>query len=191
MAVALLGDLTDFDKKMDAATGKVSAFDKGVAKMGKAVTKAAKAAALAAAAAVVAFGVSAVKSFVEFDTGMREVFTLMPELSAEAKEAMMADVQELAETIAVVPEEVIPALYQAISAGVPKENVFEFMEIAGKAAIGGVTELAIAVDGLTTVTNAYGSEVISVKEVADMIVFITRIPGVSFKTPKRSRCEST
>jgi len=40
--------------------------------MGKAVTKAAKAAALAAAAAVTAFGVSAVKTFVEFDTGMRK-----------------------------------------------------------------------------------------------------------------------
>jgi len=72
MAVALLGDMKDFDRKMDGATKKVSTFDKTVGKMGKAVTKAAKAAALAAAAAVTAFGVSAVKTFVEFDTGMRK-----------------------------------------------------------------------------------------------------------------------
>ena len=172
MAVALLGDINDFTKKMDQAEGKVSSFDKSVAKMGKAVTKAAKAAAIAAAAAVTAFAVSAVKDFVAFDTGMREVFTLMPELSLEAKDAMMEDVLELSEAIAVVPEEVIPALYQAISAGVPRENVFTFMEVAGRAAIGGVTELAVAVDGLTTVTNAYGSEVISVEEVAN-IMFTT------------------
>ena len=172
MAVALLGDMKDFDKKMDGATKKVSTFDKTVGKMGKAVTKAAKAAALAAAAAVTAFGVSAVKTFVEFDTGMREVFTLMPELSAEAREAMEEDVKALSEQIAVLPEEVIPALYQAISAGVPQDTVFSFLEIAGKAAIGGVTDLATAVDGLTTVTNAYGSEVISVEEAAD-IMFTT------------------
>ena len=172
MAVALLGDMKDFDRKMDGATKKVSTFDKTVGKMGKAVTKAAKAAALAAAAAVTAFGVSAVKTFVEFDTGMREVFTLMPELSAEAREAMEEDVKALSEQIAVLPEEVIPALYQAISAGVPQDTVFSFLEIAGKAAIGGVTSLETAVDGLTTVTNAYGSEVISVTEVAD-IMFTT------------------
>ena len=152
MVVALLANTSDFDKKM-----------------GTAIMKAAKLAAAAAAAAVVAFGVSAVKTFVDFDTGMREVFTLMPELSSEAREAMSEDVQALSEEIAVLPNEVIPALYQAISAGVPRENVFSFLEVAGHAAIGGVTSLEVAVDGLTTVTNAYGSEVISVTEVADIM----------------------
>jgi len=181
MAVALLGDIKDFENKMDTATGKVSAFDKSVAKMGAAVTRVAKMAALAAAAAVTAFAVSSVKSFVAFDTGMREVFTLMPELSSEAKEEMMADVMELAETIAVVPEEIIPALYQAISRGVPRENVFEFMEIAGKAAIGGVTTLEVAVTALTNVTNAYGSEVISVQEVADIMFTTVRKGATNFE----------
>ena len=132
-------------------------------------------AALAATAAIVGFGVSAVKTFVEFDTGMREVFTLMPELSAEAKKQMTADVKDLSEEIAVLPTDVIPALYQAISAGVPKENVFTFLEIAGKASIAGVTELSVAVDGLTSVTNAYGEEVISAEEVAStMFVAVKR-----------------
>ena len=172
MAVALLGDMKDFDRKMDGATKRVNTFSSSVKKMGTAVTKYAKMAALAATAAVTAFGVSSVKTFVEFDTGMREVFTLMPELSADAREQMTEDVRALSEEIAVLPTEIIPALYQAISAGVPRENVFTFMEIAGKAAIGGVTELEIAVDGLTSVTNAYGAEVISVQEVAD-IMFTT------------------
>ena len=172
MAVALLGDMKDFDRKMDGATKRVNTFSSSVKKMGTAVTKYAKMAALAATAAVVAFGVSAVKTFVDFDTGMREVFTLMPELSADAREQMTEDVKALSEEIAVLPTEIIPALYQAISAGVPRENVFTFMEIAGKAAIGGVTELEVAVDGLTSVTNAYGAEVISVQEVAD-IMFTT------------------
>jgi len=169
MAVSLVANTRDFNQKMDQATGKVSKFQSGVNKMGAAVTKAAKAAAVAAAASVAAFGVSATKSFVEFDTGMREVFTLMPELSAAAKDAMMDDVKDLSEEIAILPKEVVPALYQAISAGVPKENVFSFLEIAGKASIAGVTELSVAVDGLTSVTNAYGEEVINAEEVADIM----------------------
>ena len=181
MAVALLGDIKDFTNKMDTASGKVSAFDKNVAKMGAAVTKYAKMAALAAVAAVSAFAVSSTKYFIDVDTGMREVFTLMPELSATAKEGMLADVMELSETIAVVPDEVIPALYQAISAGVPKENVFTFLEVAGKAAIGGVTSLEVAVDGLTTVTNAYGSEVLSVQEAADIMFTTVKLGKTTFE----------
>jgi len=180
MAVALLGDIKDFDQKMNAATGKVDTFDKSVKKMGDSVTKYAKIAAAAAVAAVTAFGVSSVKYFIDIDTGMREVFTLMPELSAIAKEEMMEDVQDLSEAIAVVPDEVIPALYQAISAGVPRENVFEFLEVAGRAAIGGVTELSIAVDGLTTVTNAYGSEIISVGEAADIMFTAVKFGKTTF-----------
>ena len=54
--------------------------------------------------------------------------------------------------------DVVPALYQAISAGVPPDNVFAFLEVANQAAIGGVTDLETAVDGLTTSTNAFGAQ---------------------------------
>ena len=181
MAVALLGDMRDFDRKMDGATKRVNKFSSSVKKMGTAVTKYAKMAALAATAAVVAFGVSAVKTFVDFDTGMREVFTLMPELSEMAREQMTEDVQTLAKEIAILPTKVIPALYQAISAGVPKENVFTFMEIAGKAAIGGVTELEVAVDGLTTATNAYGLEVLTAQEAADIMFTAVKFGKTTFE----------
>ena len=174
MAVALLGDMKDFDKKMDGATKKVSTFDKTVGKMGKAVTKAAKLAAAAAATAVVAFGASAVKTFVEFDTEMRNVFTLMPDLSAEAREAMEEDVKALAEQIGVLPNEVIPALYQALSAGVPQENVFEYMAVAGETAIGGTIALEDAVVGLAQVMNAYGAEVDTVRDYSDIMFSIVR-----------------
>jgi len=174
MAVALLGDMKDFDRKMDGATKKVSTFDKTVGKMGKAVTKAAKLAAAAAATAVVAFGASAVKTFVEFDTEMRNVFTLMPDLSAEAREAMEEDVKALAEQIGVLPNEVIPALYQALSAGVPQENVFEYMAVAGETAIGGTIALEDAVVGLAQVMNAYGAEVDTVRDYSDIMFSIVR-----------------
>ena len=189
MAVALLGDMKDFDRKMDGATKKVSTFDKTVGKMGKAVTKAAKAAALAAAAAVTAFAASSIKTFVEFDTQMRQVFTLMPDLSAEAKDVMIEDVMELSEAIGILPSEIIPALYQAISAGVPRENVFTYLEVAGEAAIGGAVQLESMVVGLAQVMNAYGAEVDTARGysdtffsiVADGITTMEELSGELFK----------
>jgi len=172
MVVAVLADTRDFDKKMGTSTTKVNKFQKGVTKMGAAITKAAKLAAAAAAAAVVAFGVSAVKTFVDFDTEMRQVFTLMPDLSSEAKDVMIEDVMELSEAIGILPSEIIPALYQAISAGVPRENVFTYLEIAGEAAIGGAVELESMVVGLAQVMNAYGSEVDTARGYSDMFFSI-------------------
>ena len=68
-----------------------------------------------------------------------------------------------------IPGEVLPALYQAISAGVPSDNVFDFLETANKAAVGGITDLSTSVDGITSVVNAYGSDVISAAEASDLM----------------------
>jgi TP901 family phage tail tape measure protein len=58
-------------------------------------------------------------------------------------------------------------LYQAISAGVPQENAFTFMAVAAKASIAGVTDVNTAVDGLTTVINAFGMDTSEAQVVAD------------------------
>ncbi len=52
--------------------------------------------------------------------------------------------------IGIVAEDVVPALYQALSAGVPQDNVFNFLETAGKASIGGITTIETSVDGLSS-----------------------------------------
>jgi TP901 family phage tail tape measure protein len=48
------------------------------------------------------------------------------------------------------------AVYQAISAGVPEDNVLTFLETAGRGATAGVTDMAVAVDGLTSIVNGLG-----------------------------------
>jgi len=55
---------------------------------------------------------------------------------------------------------------------VPKENAIEFLTVATKAAIGGVTDTATAVDGLTTVINAFKLPIEDAQKVAD-IMFTT------------------
>ena len=108
-------------------------------------------------------------AFRDFENGMNEVFTLLPGTSQETFDQINKDVLKLSKSIGKLPEDVIPALYDSLSAGVPPDNVFAFLETANKLAVGGATELGIAVDGLTTVVNAFGSDVISVGEASDII----------------------
>lgn len=125
----------------------------------------------AAALGVAAIGgavIDTTSSFVKFESQLSEVRTLLGALSdAEIRELEDA-VLALSSKLGIATDDAIPALYQAISAGVPPDNVFGFLETAGTVAIGGVTNLETAVDGLTTVVNAYGMEQDQVSKVADV-----------------------
>ena len=112
------------------------------------------------------------KGAMDMEKSMAEVFTLMPGMTQDAMDGMTDEIKNFSKEFGMLPEEVIPALYQAISAGVPPDNVFEFLGTSAKTAIGGVTNLETAVDGLTTVVNAYGKDAISADKASD-IMFTT------------------
>ena len=112
---------------------------------------------------------------------MNEVFTLLPGMSEKAMGEMSQDVLEFSKTMGIIPQEAVPALYQAISAGVPANNVFDFMEIAAKAAIGGVTSLEVAVDGITTVINSYGSDVMTATKASDLMFTAVKLGKTTFE----------
>jgi TP901 family phage tail tape measure protein len=116
-----------------------------------------------------AVATKAIGEFRAFEDGMLEVFTLLPGITTAAMDQMTDDVLALSKEIGKLPEEVIPSLYSSLSAGVPPDNVFAFLETANKLAVGGATTLEVAVDGLSSVVNAFGSDVISVGEASDLI----------------------
>ena len=117
---------------------------------------------------------------VRFEGQMNEVFTLLPGISDKAMGAMTGDVKGFAKEFGVLPEKVVPALYQSLSAGVPPDNVFAFLEVAQKAAVGGVTDLTIAVDGITSVVNAYGAEVIDAGKASDLMFTAVKLGKTTF-----------
>lgn len=121
-----------------------------------------------------------VDAAVTFENSMAEVFTLLPDSTARAREKMSADMLQFSSDMNVLTEDAVPALYQAISAGVSDENVFAFMEVAQKAAVGGVTELKTSVDGLTSIVNAYGSANLSAQETADMLFTAVKLGKTDF-----------
>ena len=167
-AVLELGlDTKDFDSKM-AATGKK--FTGGIDKWKKGF----KIAGAAIAGTAIGIGTVSLKMAADFDGAMREVNTMML-LNQEEFQALSADVRELSADMGVNAVDSAKALYQTISAGIPKENAIDFLKVATKAAIGGLTDTATAVDGLSTVINAYGMDASDAEKVAD--IMFTTISG--------------
>jgi TP901 family phage tail tape measure protein len=123
-------------------------------------------------AAVFGFAKQGVDAAAAFDKGLREVVTLTSLTGDAAEEAFQGfsnSVKALSGDLGIATDTLTTGLYNAISAGVPTDNVFTFLEVAGKAAIGGVTDVNTAVDGLTTVLNAFGLEATEVTAVSDSL----------------------
>lgn len=158
VTVKIAGDASGLEKEM----GKVDGI------LGK-VGKAAGVAMLAVGAAVGAAAVKGVLDFTAFEGQMNEVFSLLPGITEKAMGGMTDQVKNFATEFGVLPNEVVPALYESLSSGVPQDNVFAFMETAQKLAKGGVTDLTSAVNGLTSVTNAYGIKTLSAEKAADVM----------------------
>ena len=155
--------------------------DTAMSKFGAAIGTAVKAGAVVAGAAFAAFTIKGIKDLVDFDTKMGEVFTLLPGITEESMGKMKDSVRSLATTMGVDLGDATAALYQAISAGVPEENVFDFMEIASKAAIGGVTSLETAVDGITTAMNTYGAANLSAQDASDAMFTAVKLGKTTFE----------
>ena len=154
-------DNKEFNSKLDAAgkkfTGNLDKWKRGM-----------KVAGVAIAGAAIGIGTVSIKMAADFDGAMREVNTMML-LNQDEFEALSADVRQLSADMGVNAVDSAHALYQAISAGVPKENAIEFLAVATKAAIGGVTDTQTAVDGLSTVLNAFKIPVSEAERVADLM----------------------
>lgn len=164
----------DFDSGLDSVGSRWGLF-------GGNLLRSAGVLAVGVGAAFAGMAAKGVTEFASLQKGMNEVFTLMPDISEKAMSEMTAQVREFSKEFGTLPDEVVPALYQAISAGVPRDNVFDFLETAQKAAIGGVTELATAVDGISSVVNAYGEDVVSATQASDLMFTAVRLGKTNFE----------
>lgn len=123
-------------------------------------------------------------AFSKFEKNVAEVYTLLPKANRQAFEEMSRDALKFSEKFGVMPEEVTRGMYQAISAGVKPETLMddnEFLDVAQKSAVAGVTDLKTAVDALTNVTNSYGEGVYDVREVADMMFKAVSMSKTTFR----------
>lgn len=125
--------------------------------------------------AAVGFG-AAVNETRQFSAALGEVSTLV-DSSVVSNADLNRSIRTLSDQFGTSQTQVARGLYQAISAGATAgAQANELMTIALQTAIGGVTTVEAAVDGLTTVINAWGRDTISAREAAD-ILFTTMRNG--------------
>jgi len=91
-------------------------------------------------------------------SGARDLETALAEVStlgAEDMNRLRKGVLELSGAIGEDAVRMTRALYQALSAGVPEDNVLSFLEISAKAAKAGLTDTETMVNALTSVIASY------------------------------------
>jgi TP901 family phage tail tape measure protein len=111
--------------------------------------------------------VRAIQTIAKFETAMTEVSTLVND-STISMEKLAKQARALGAEFGSSPTEQAKGFYMAISAGASTaEEATAIMTEANKLAVGGVTDVATAVDGLTSIVNAYGVEQKDVNKVTD------------------------
>lgn len=115
------------------------------------------------------------KAFTSVQTAQAEVGTLMG-FNADVAEIYGEEVRRLSIELGAQggQVEVLSGLYQTLSASMGEgSDATTFLEIAMKAATAGVTDTRTAVDALSSVVNAYGSDALSAQQASD--IFFTAI----------------
>ncbi len=120
------------------------------------------------------------QSFLEFDAGARQIFTLIPNLSDTVKKKLQQDAIDIGKEMGRLPEEMLPALYQALSLGIPQDNIFDEVRIASEAARAGGAELEQTLVTGQSIVNAYGADVYDLGQVYDVLFTVVKNGAVTF-----------
>lgn len=98
-----------------------------------------------------------VKEFHGWNTASVKAWT-MSKLTREEFMAMRKEVLALAPALGVAKSELGEGWYQALSAGVSDNDLVSFLRTAGKVAVADGSTVSTAIDGITTVLNAFKME---------------------------------
>lgn len=154
-------------KKIQAQFGKMTSFMGGkIAGLGSAF--------LGFAAIMKGFN-----KFREFDQGMRNVNTIL-NVTQKELDGLGKGLQAIQREVGVGGKDITNALYQAASAGVAAGDSLEFVRTAAKAATAGIASTETAVDGLTTVINAWGMDTKDAGKVADVMFKTVKLGKTTF-----------
>ncbi len=120
------------------------------------------------------------REFVAFNGGMARAWTMAGWGVGEFVK-IRKQIIGMAGDLGVAKSQLTAGLYQALSKGVPQDNVLTFLGTAAKVAITDGSEVAAVVDGLTTVLNAFGIQADRTSEVADKMFMTVKTGGTTFQ----------
>lgn len=123
--------------------------------------------------------IAAIKDFAAYEKQLSKVNTLLKTSRKELNKYGEGFI-DIAIKTGKAKEEIAEGAYQALSAGISNDDLVSFMEKNTKAAIAGYTDVNTAVDGVTTVLNAYGMEVTETDRVLDLFLKTQELGKTTF-----------
>jgi len=130
--------------------------------------------------AIAAVGTASVTAYAQLDTASRKVSTVA-DASILSLQGIKDGTRELSNELRTMPTDISQGLYDMISANNDTANAMDYTRIAVKAAKGGFTDTATAVDGLTTVLNAYAmTGVDNMQRVSDQMLIAQNVGKTTF-----------
>ena len=184
LVVSIIGDMKELSKTFSQAKTDFGSMGKDIEGVGKSLSSTGSSMTTGVTAPIIATGLAiggVASEAMGFQKGMTQVYTLLPNASAASMGAMGEHVKQFSKDMHVTTDEVVPALYDAIGSGVPEENVFSFLEIAQKGATAAVTDIGTSVEGLTSITNAYGIENLSAAKASDVLFTGINVGKMSYE----------
>jgi len=151
---------------------------KSVQGMGKSLTNAATKMTLFSAG-LAAAATEGIKLHSEYEDGMAKVSTAI-DRNVVSLQGLSNGIRKISDDTGRSVTELSAAEYQALSANVDSAHATEFMMAATKASIGGFSDQTTAVDGLTTVLNAYGMKTEEVTKVSDQMIAAQSLGKTTF-----------
>lgn len=150
-------DNKQFTKGMDNISKKIKSASKTISKWAK-----------RAALGIAAIGIAAIKLGMNFDTAMRNVWTLL-KISRGEFDRLKDQVLELSKVVPQTATDLATALYQLVSAQIPAAERMKVLEMSAKAATAGLSTTTEAAEALITVIKGYPKGTISAKRAADLL----------------------
>lgn len=169
--VELYADNNRLSRGLKAASAKLKAFGASVTAIGTRMAS-------LGAMIVLPFAAGA-KVFSDFETQMANVSTMLdnPEKSLAG---FTKAIRDMAIEFGESTEALAGGLYDILSASIDASDAIGVLEVAVKAAKGGMTDTAVAADAITTMINAYGLSAKDAADVSDLLFSIVKRGKTTF-----------
>ncbi len=159
-------ELAQLESQITPMAAKFTALGTSMSSVGKKMT-------MGLTLPIVAIGAAATKMFMDFDSSMTKITSLVG-ISKDEVDKMRASVLQLSGQTAKSPQELADALFVVTSAGLRGTAAIDALTAAAKASAAGLGETADIARAVAGSVNAYGEANLSAAKATDIIVATAR-----------------
>lgn len=123
---------------------------------------------------------SAVATAAEFGREMATVGTMLTMQTEHHLPEFSREIRRMTVEFGQGSKTLTKGAFDILSASISAADAMEVLRVSAKAAVGGVTETGIAVDGITTLLNAYGLEADQAEQVSDRMFATVKRGKITF-----------